>query len=272
MRQRAISAVIFVIAMLAGVFGGSASFFLLFSTIAIGCLWELNSILFRIEITYNSYRRASGLLVGYLPMLVAGLNQYTDLKILPWAAFCILLPIFLLFAVELLLESEQPFGNISRTLLGFFYVGIPFAVLVSIAHWNGEYAPWQVLGLLMLNWTNDTMAYVTGSMIGRRPFFSRISPKKTWEGTLGGMAFTLLAAYGLHFLIDDFSLAQWMALAVCVAIFGTLGDLIESMLKRSAKIKDSGTILPGHGGFLDRFDSFIFVLPFTWLALLLLQG
>ncbi|MGI9160204.1 MAG: phosphatidate cytidylyltransferase [Saprospiraceae bacterium] len=111
-----------------------------------------------------------------------------------------------------------------------------------------------------------------GSRIGKTPFFSRISPNKTWEGTLGGIFCTLLAAAGLSLWLKDFSMAEWLLLAAVVGVFGSLGDLVESMLKRSMQIKDSGSLLPGHGGFLDRFDSFIMVLPFAWLALMLLEG
>ncbi len=107
-----------------------------------------------------------------------------------------------------------------------------------------------------------------GSQIGKTPFFPRISPKKTWEGTLGGMVCTFLVAGLFSYWMPVFTFSEWMALAAVVAVFGTVGDLVESMLKRSMGVKDSGSIMPGHGGFLDRFDSFIFVLPFAWLVLI----
>ncbi len=116
------------------------------------------------------------------------------------------------------------------------------------------------------------MAYFVGSQLGRRKLFERISPKKTWEGTIGGGLCTVLIAWGLSFLIDDFTVTQWIALGAVAAVFGTLGDLVESMLKRSVGVKDSGNLLPGHGGLLDRFDAFIFALPFYWLTLMLLKG
>jgi phosphatidate cytidylyltransferase len=123
------------------------------------------------------------------------------------------------------------------------------------------------LGILGLNWINDTFAYLTGSLIGKTPFFPRISPKKTWEGTLGGIFFTVIIAWGISYYLNVYTPNQWVAIAASVAIFGTLGDLIESMLKRSVGVKDSGNIMPGHGGFLDRFDSFVFLLPFVWIVL-----
>jgi phosphatidate cytidylyltransferase len=183
-----------------------------------------------------------------------------------------LLGIFLLMFVELFMGSDAPFSNIGHVLLGLMYLGLPFSLLVSIAFWHGDYAPMRVFGLLLLNWTNDTMAYVVGSKIGKTPFFTRISPNKTWEGTLGGVFFTFVVATIFALWLPSFQPAEWLTMAAMVGIFGTAGDLIESMLKRSIRVKDSGSFLPGHGGFLDRFDSFVFALPFVWFALMLLEG
>jgi phosphatidate cytidylyltransferase len=122
------------------------------------------------------------------------------------------------------------------------------------------------MGIFWLIWTNDTMAYLIGSQIGRRKLFERISPKKTWEGTIGGAICTVLMAWAISLYFNDFSTAQWLAVGAMVGIFGTLGDLVESMLKRSIGVKDSGTLLPGHGGLLDRFDSFLFVVVWVWVV------
>ncbi|MCY7328161.1 MAG: phosphatidate cytidylyltransferase [Saprospiraceae bacterium] len=277
MKQRVISAIFFVIIMLGGIFSGAITFFLLFLVITAGCLWEFTGLMFRPENNHLLFRRVLGTVLGCLPFIIMS-NSFGLFGNTLWLVTRIisspmvpLLLFFLLFIVELFLESRQPFANMGHYLLGAVYVGIPFALLVSICHWQGSYAPLRVLGLLLLTWTNDTMAYVVGSQIGKTPFFPRISPKKTWEGTLGGMVFTFLLAGLFSKWIPDFSFLQWMWLAAAVAIFGTVGDLVESMLKRSMDVKDSGSIMPGHGGFLDRFDSFIFVLPFAWLALVLLQ-
>jgi phosphatidate cytidylyltransferase len=115
------------------------------------------------------------------------------------------------------------------------------------------------------------MAYIIGSKIGKTPLFPRISPKKTWEGTIGGAICTVLISFGLSYYFNTYTRLEWLVIGVIIAIIGTIGDLIESMLKRSYEIKDSGNFLPGHGGFLDRFDSYIFALPFIWLALQLLR-
>lgn len=294
MKQRAISAAIFVLAMLGGVFGGAKAFYILFALITIGCLWELMGLLFQEDNNHLRLRKVAGAALGVLPFLVYGskifnlfvplasgnqfhpyvfvaqLSDYVSPILM--AVILLLLLLYLLFILELFLQSKQPFTNIGHYLLGVAYVGVPFSLLISISYWHDNYAPLRVFGLLLLTWTNDTLAYLIGSKIGKTPFFTRISPKKTWEGTIGGMVCTFLAAFLLSRWIHDFGMDEWMLLAVCVAVFGTLGDLVESMLKRSVQIKDSGSILPGHGGFLDRFDSFIFVLPFAWLALMIWEG
>ena len=128
----------------------------------------------------------------------------------------------------------------------------------------------MVISLLLLTWINDTAAYALGSRYGKYPFFPRISPKKTWTGAVGGLIFDLLLATILYFTVGKLLLWQWLTLAVVASTFGNVGDLFESMLKRSLNVKDSGTLLPGHGGFLDRFDAFIFSLPFSFLYLLII--
>jgi phosphatidate cytidylyltransferase len=284
MKQRAISAVIFVAAMLGGLFGGAITFYILFAIITGGGLWEFNGLIFSRENNHLRLRKFVGTVFGLLPFLVfgsktfnltvAGFSPYNfigslsgDLNPMVLSVVGLLLLVFSLLIVELFLKSEQPFGNIGHYLTGIVYVGLPFTLLISIADWQDHYAPFRVLGLLLLTWTNDTMQYVVGSQIGKTPFFARVSPKKTWEGTLGGMACTFLVAYFFSLWLTDFTLNEWMLMGGLVAVFGTTGDLIESLFKRSLQVKDSGSILPGHGGFLDRFDSFIFVLPWVWVVL-----
>jgi phosphatidate cytidylyltransferase len=277
MKQRTISAIFFAVIMLGGVFGGAIPFFALFALITAGALREFYGLVFDQEKNHKPLRQLIGTLLGFLPFCFA-LGQFTGwhfslaglwpdlpLELVPLAAITLI--IFLLFIVELFLQSKRPFDNIGAYALGLLYIGIPFALLVFIVHPEGEYAPLRVFGLLLLNWANDTFAYLVGSKFGKRPFFLRISPKKTWEGTIGGVICTFLLAMALATVIPDYNRLEWMAIGGVVAFFGTVGDLVESLFKRSINIKDSGSILPGHGGFLDRFDSFIFILPFVWLAL-----
>lgn len=274
MRQRAITAVLFAAVMTGGVYGGIYTFSLLFAVVAGGCLWELTGLLFTEE-KFRRLRRALGVVAGLMPFLLicTDLLSLMDQSLFPvlYALFFIL--IFSFFAVELFLASAQPFTNIGYYLICIVYIGLPFALLADISQTPGgsdfekHYAPHRVFGLLWLIWTNDTMAYLIGSRIGKRKFFERISPKKTWEGTIGGACSAVLMAWGLSQLVGDYTTAQWLALGAVAAVFGTLGDLVESMLKRSHAVKDSGDLFPGHGGFLDRFDAFVFALPFFWLTL-----
>lgn len=285
MKQRAISAAIFVVAMLGGVFGGATAFYILFGIITVGALWEFGGLVFAREQNHLLLRKISTTALGALPFLIFGGTQLGlfsaslqnlmpgisgtyDAVFLP--LMLMLLLVSLLFVLEMFLQSAQPFGNMGFYLTGAVYVGLPMALLTVVATGAETYSPLRVLGLLLLTWANDTMAYLIGSQIGKTPFFARISPKKTWEGTLGGMVCTLLLGYLFARWMPVYGLTEWLVMAALVAVFGTVGDLVESMLKRSLQVKDSGSILPGHGGFLDRFDSFIFVLPYVWLALTIL--
>jgi phosphatidate cytidylyltransferase len=180
--------------------------------------------------------------------------------------------VFCMFIYELYTASRYPFANIAYMTLGMFYIGIPFALLNFIAFDGSHFYSKIVFGLLVLTWVNDTGAYLVGSQFGKTPLFPRISPRKTWEGTIGGISTTILCGLILSIFITDIAPLNWIVLAMMVAMFGTLGDLVESMLKRSVGIKDSGTLLPGHGGLLDRFDAFIFVIPFAAAYLLYLRG
>jgi len=279
MRQRTITAVFFATAMIGGIYGGQYTFFVLFALITAGCAWELAGLLFVEEERFVILRRVVCMVPALLVYLSVGSNALGVFIIEPTIP---LLPILaLLFAgwamMELFLAGKNPFGNVGFYLLTLAYIGIPLALVTVIAfrppgecivgaEGISRYAPHRVFGLLWLIWTNDTMAYLIGSRMGRTKLFERISPKKTWEGTIGGGIFAIAMAWLLSLYISDYSQAEWLALGIVAAVFGTLGDLIESMLKRSLGVKDSGALLPGHGGLLDRFDAFLFALPFAWLA------
>ena len=250
--------------MLGGVYGGKGSFMALCAVIIAGCLWELLGLLLAEE-PGKKFRRIWGVLVAMFPLLPVLENVFYSQ---PGMIYFLMFLTFGSFVIELFLASKSPFQNIAYYLIGFFYICFPFVFLDwMVTTEGGGYAPNRVFGLLLLVWTNDTMAYFVGSRLGRHKLFERISPKKTWEGTIGGGLCTILAAWGLSHVITDFSTAEWLALGAVAAVFGTLGDLVESMLKRSMGVKDSGNLLPGHGGLLDRFDAFVFALPFYWLVL-----
>ena len=174
---------------------------------------------------------------------------------------------FLVFFIELYKRSDTPFLNIAYTYLGIIYLAIPFSLLIMMADFGKEcfgIFTFPVIYFFMI-WTNDTLAYLVGSAIGKHKLFERISPKKTWEGAIGGLIFTLILAVILSHFYEFFNLIQWLGLAVIVVVFGNFGDLVESMLKRSIEYKDSGKFFPGHGGILDRFDSLLLSAPFVFI-------
>ncbi|MBD5264128.1 MAG: phosphatidate cytidylyltransferase [Bacteroides sp.] len=173
--------------------------------------------------------------------------------------------------LELYMKSSTPIANLAKSMMTQLYIGLPLALMCCLGNWFNLNV---VLVVFIMIWINDTGAFLSGSMLGRHKLFERISPKKSWEGFIGGLVFNLIAAtlfctYGSSFFGIGDSLPIWLGLGAVVTIFATWGDLVESLLKRSLKIKDSGNIMPGHGGILDRIDSLLFVMPATLLYLTL---
>jgi phosphatidate cytidylyltransferase len=189
--------------------------------------------------------------------------------------FTVLLIITLIVSVKcivFLFDDTQSISKISKYIYLIGYVMLPFLFITKISFGIKDYNPKIIIGLFVLIWTNDTFAYLVGKSIGKHKLFERISPKKTIEGFLGGVVFAAFAGFLISKLYiqpnPDFSsksIIIWTIIALIVSIFGTIGDLIESKFKRVAGVKDSGTIMPGHGGVLDRLDSVIFVAPIIFL-------
>ena len=185
----------------------------------------------------------------------------------------LLVPIVLVvFVAELYRKSSTPFQNIAITLLAVCYVAIPFSFYLALGFMSASFSFILPLSLLLLIWANDSGAYVLGVTLGKNKLFERHSPKKSWEGFIGGILIAGLAGWILSRYVYTISPIHWLALAVLVGVAGTLGDLVESMLKRSLNIKDSGSFLPGHGGLLDRFDSLIFAAPLMYIYLIYFAG
>jgi phosphatidate cytidylyltransferase len=185
-----------------------------------------------------------------------------------WFSVILLSCVFLLFISELFRTSEKPIENIATSLLSLLYIGIPCGLLVTISIGNeGDYVPWNVLYLFFFIWASDTGAYFSGRAFGKHKLFERISPNKTIEGFIGGLLASALVGIAAHHFLGGISLISWMCIGAFVSITSTLGDLFESMLKRQSDIKDSGNILPGHGGILDRFDSTLISAPIYWVLL-----
>lgn len=187
------------------------------------------------------------------------------------------IPLFLIFITELFSKNETPIRNIAISLFTLVYTVFPFIVSIFIV--NGQmlyfqtatnmFTPTVLLGVFILIWVYDSMAYCVGVPLGRHRLFLRVSPKKSWEGTIGGAMLTIIAGYFINLLFPLLPKIDWIIITLIVIVFGTLGDLIESLFKRSCAIKDSGVTLPGHGGLLDRFDSFIFAVPWVWIYLII---
>jgi phosphatidate cytidylyltransferase len=178
----------------------------------------------------------------------------------------------LLVVIEIFRKNETPISNIAFSIMGILYVVIPFAILNFFAYESiyseviniedGQHNYWLLLGFFILQWSNDTGAYLIGSSLGKHKMTPEISPNKTWEGAIGGFVMSLLVAFVISYFTYS-SLLHWLAISTIVVIFGTIGDLTESRIKRTCGVKDSGRIMPGHGGILDRFDGVLFSAPFV---------
>ena len=180
------------------------------------------------------------------------------------SALVVIVP--LMFICELYRRSETPIANIATSLLGTLYVALPMAMLlvVPMLLGAGEWNPWIMIFYIFIIWANDVFAYLFGITLGRHRLFERISPKKSWEGFFGGLLGAVAMGYVAATVLEA-SVAMWIGVALVAAISGVFGDLVESMMKRSIDIKDSGNIIPGHGGWLDRFDALILSAPFVFV-------
>jgi phosphatidate cytidylyltransferase len=173
-----------------------------------------------------------------------------------------------MFICELYRKSETPIANIAASITGAMYVALPMSLLliVPMLLGNGEWNPWIMICYIFIIWANDVFAYLFGITLGRHRLFERISPKKSWEGFFGGLLGAMAMGWVAATVLQA-SVPMWVGMALVAAISGVLGDLVESMMKRSVDVKDSGNIIPGHGGWLDRFDALILSAPFAFVYL-----
>lgn len=159
-------------------------------------------------------------------------------------------------------QDKKPFTSIAFTILGLVYVALPFSLLSMLVYQYGDYNFLILVGTLLILWASDVGAYFAGTMFGKRKLFERISPKKSWEGSIGGFILAIVMALIVSYYFQLLPLWQWIGVSILIVVGGTYGDLVESLFKRSILIKDSGNFIPGHGGFLDRFDSLLLAVPF----------
>lgn len=194
-----------------------------------------------------------------------GLNEATQILMV----LTIFVKLFLI--KDLFSEKTIPLFATKRFVITTFYLSSSFVFLILIANYHDTYNADILLGSFVLVWVNDSFAYFVGKRFGKQKLFEKISPKKTVEGFLGGLFFSTVASYFIATFTQTLSFTSWLILSIIISVFGTLGDLIESKFKRQAKVKDSGVIMPGHGGLLDRLDSIIFASPFIYLFLRILN-
>lgn len=204
---------------------------------------------------------------GYWQLILEtnnGLDEITQILMV----FSIFVELFLI--KDLFSEKRTPLFSSKRFVLTTFYLSTAFVFLILIGNYYESYNPNILLGAFILVWVNDSFAYLVGKNFGKQKLFEKISPKKTVEGFLGGLLFSCIASYFIATFTQTLNFTNWLILSIIISVFGTLGDLIESKFKRQAQVKDSGVIMPGHGGLLDRLDSIIFAAPFIYLFLRIL--
>lgn len=255
--RRSITGVLYIVLLLSAVFLNSDAFDFLFMTFGLACLYEYKRL-----VSLKGYH----IFIAYLALWWGFIYLIDD-------KWLINILMFLTIAVDLTLlfylfsKKDKFFNTIQKFIIGLFYIGGGCIFLTMIPYKDNDFAKLLIMGIFILIWVNDSFAYIVGRSIGRTKLYPSVSPKKTIEGTLGGLVFTLIAAYLMAKYEPIVSPQQWVTLAAVIVVTGSLGDLLQSKFKRAAGVKDSGAILPGHGGMLDRLDSLVFAAPFAYLTL-----
>ncbi|GHT61261.1 phosphatidate cytidylyltransferase [Bacteroidia bacterium] len=255
---RTLTGITYVALICIGIMWNSLSFLVVFSAAAVLCLWEFYQLINAQKRTkINPYYNCLG---GFLLFLVtylyaSGIFDY-------YIFFVYLVYIVIILISELYEKQQDSITHAAYIFLGQTYIALPLALLNMIAFRgiSGEtpvYNFLMIFSLFVFIWVNDTGAYLVGMTLGKHKLFERISPHKSWEGFAGGLVFTIASAFIFAHFQPEIKLCHWIGLSLSVVIFGTWGDLIESLIKRTLGVKDSGCSLPGHGGYLDRFDSLL---------------
>jgi len=262
--QRAITGAAYVVVLLGMTFYHPLTLGILFLAMTIiGCN-EFYSIAIKGE---NLPQKIMGILVASTAFILSFLIVFYQL---PAKYLALIIPLVcIVFIGELYRKKNNPFRQIAFTLLGIIWVGLPMCLIPFLVGVKSGFHPELLAGCFYLVWANDTGAYLFGRKLGKNKLFERISPKKTWEGAAGGAFLALALSYPIAHFYTIISFTDWAILAMITVLTGNYGDLVESLYKRSKNIKDSGTILPGHGGILDRIDSLLMVIPFVFVYLYL---
>lgn len=281
LKVRSISAAVFVVVLLSAVYLNYYTFFFFFFFVSMWALKEFYDLSEKLGV---SVYRGLGLFGGLITFLSV-YSQHFDVQYMQMPFIYLLQNLiyivpFVIAIQFLFTETTQPFHSFVYSMAGIIYCVFPFALLVQIPInsvptgivENFEtYNYFKVLGIILLIWSNDTFAYLGGSLFGKNKMYEKVSPGKTWEGTIIGVILTIGVGLVLNYDHTFSSPIIWPAIALFIGVFGTIGDLVESWMKRKAGVKDSGNIMPGHGGILDRFDSLLFVSPFLFVMIKALE-
>ncbi len=263
---RALTGIIFVVVLISAICIHPIFFLILFCIITGLTLWEFGGLVKHYE---NANLQRTVNVLGGVYLFIATFvyaNGLTDGKIfLPYLLF-----IMLTMIAELYYKAPNPINNWAFTLFAQIYCAGSFSMLNFIGAEPGtpgvmSYTPLFIMAIFIFVWLDDTGAYLVGSLIGKHKLFERISPKKSWEGFFGGLILSLASSQAFAWFAPEINRMNWLGLAATVVLFGTWGDLIESLLKRTLGVKDSGNVLPGHGGMLDRFDSVMLAVPASYI-------
>ena len=263
---RALTGIIFVVVLVSAICIHPIFFLILFCIITGLTLWEFGGLVKHYE---NANLQRTVNVLGGVYLFIATFvyaNGLTDGKIfLPYLLF-----IMLTMIAELYYKAPNPINNWAFTLFAQIYCAGSFSILNFIGAEPGtpgvmSYTPLFIMAIFIFVWLDDTGAYLVGSLIGKHKLFERISPKKSWEGFFGGLILALASSQAFAWFAPEINRMNWLGLAATVVLFGTWGDLIESLLKRTLGVKDSGNVLPGHGGMLDRFDSVMLAVPASYI-------
>lgn len=255
--KRILSGLLYVIIFVGATLYSKESYMILIGFFMVGVIFEFSKL-----INYKSI--ISYLLILVPPLFFVASNTFSEKRML------LLLAVTLACSVRLIFQLFQKKTNVPKITLDKIditlrYVIFPFYFLAILPFIDAIYTPMISIAMLILIWVNDSFAFLVGKNFGKRKLFESISPKKTIEGFIGGLIFSLITAFVISLNNPVFSVINWLSIALITSVFGTIGDLVESKFKRQAGVKDSGTIMPGHGGLLDRLDSVLFVAPFVYL-------
>jgi phosphatidate cytidylyltransferase len=277
LKTRALTAIVFVVVMLGSLLYNQWSFLLIFSLIMVGCFFEYHQLMSKISEVYAGtpfiFKLQSVLSGLWLVMVIAGKSRlYLAIPLWNYAMMIIYVVAILFIITVFFYRHKLGYPANLYSSLGVLYIAIPFGMMIDLYDHSIQFfkGPDWILPMIIIAsiWINDTMAYIVGSLIGKTPF-STISPKKTKEGVYGGIVLAVIVVTMGANLIWNLPIKALLFISLSAAIAGTFGDLLESKIKRKAGVKDSGSFMPGHGGFLDRFDSLLIAIPAVWLVLFL---